>query len=120
MDALGEVSSCCFSLGDTAGVLLVRILGAVGLAAVGVAVALPAMRGASGVLAVLVEARAGFTGRLVLRSDDIAGVTVAVVEAASARRPTSRRLGVPPPRVVSLSLLHRPPSDPAFSGVVDM
>lgn len=95
-------------------------LGTVGLAAVGVAVALPAMRGASGVLAVLAEARAGFSGRLVLRSDDIAGVTVADVEAASARCPTSCRLGVPPPRVVSLSILHRPRSCRACSGVVGM
>lgn len=92
LGVFGGVSSCCLSRGDTTGVLLAGNLGAAGLAAEGVEVALPAMRGASGVLAVLVEARAGLSGRLVVRSDDIAGVTVTDVEAAC---PTLRRLGVP-------------------------
>lgn len=90
--ALSGVSSCCLSRGDTAGVLLVGNLGAAGLAAEGAAVALPAMRGVNGVLAVLFDARAGLSGRLVVRSDDMAGVTVTDVEAASERRATLRRL----------------------------
>lgn len=116
--AFGDVSSCCLSRDDTAGVLPVGNLGAAGLAAEGVEVALPAMRGASGVLAVLVEARDGFSGeRLGVRSDDMAGVTVTDVAAASVRPPTLRGPNVSP---VSLSLPHRPRSLRAPEAGVDM
>lgn len=60
---------------------LVGSRGAGGLEGV-VDVALPATRGVkSGVLAVLADASVGFSGRFVVRSEDMAGVTSAVAAA---------------------------------------